>query len=350
MRAIFCGNFEYDARQSDLERLFRKYGKVDRVDMKAGFAFIYMVDERDAEDAIHGLDRIEFGRKGRRLRVEWTKQGRGSGRESLKKSSSSSRPSKTLFVINFDPYHTRTRDLEKHFDPYGKILNVRIRRNFAFIQYETQEDASRALDATNLSKLLDRVITVEYAMKDDDERGGHSPDRARGRSPRRGYERARSPALHGRERGSPDYGHGQGHTRSPRRERASPDYDQGPSPVRNGRERNSDHGSGRHASPRREKVSLKSHGYDSSPRRERRSSENNRKTSPREQASPPHYRRRSSSSPRRERRERLSPDNGNSASPDSNPEVTNSPGYDGAESPLPERLRSRSAPPRERQS
>lgn len=39
----------------------------------AGFAFIYMEDERDAEDAIRKLDRIEFGRKGRRLRVEWTK-------------------------------------------------------------------------------------------------------------------------------------------------------------------------------------------------------------------------------------------------------------------------------------
>lgn len=36
MRSIFCGNFEYDARQSDLERLFRRYGKVDRVDMKSG--------------------------------------------------------------------------------------------------------------------------------------------------------------------------------------------------------------------------------------------------------------------------------------------------------------------------
>lgn len=36
MRPIFCGNFEYDARQSDLERLFGRYGKVDRVDMKSG--------------------------------------------------------------------------------------------------------------------------------------------------------------------------------------------------------------------------------------------------------------------------------------------------------------------------
>lgn len=40
-----------------------------------GFAFVYMEDERDAEDAIRRLDRIEFGRKGRRLRVEWTKVG-----------------------------------------------------------------------------------------------------------------------------------------------------------------------------------------------------------------------------------------------------------------------------------
>lgn len=36
MRPVFCGNFEYDAREGDLERLFRRYGKVDRVDMKAG--------------------------------------------------------------------------------------------------------------------------------------------------------------------------------------------------------------------------------------------------------------------------------------------------------------------------
>ncbi|KAI4351804.1 hypothetical protein L6164_006119 [Bauhinia variegata] len=39
MKPIFCGNFEYDARQSDLERLFKRYGKVDRVDMKSGLSW-----------------------------------------------------------------------------------------------------------------------------------------------------------------------------------------------------------------------------------------------------------------------------------------------------------------------
>ncbi|KAL8095937.1 hypothetical protein AgCh_037063 [Apium graveolens] len=195
-----------------------------------GFAFVYMEDERDAEDAIRRLDNIEFGRKGRRLRVEWTKQERARKPENSRRSSSNLRPSKTLFVINFDPYHTRTRDLERHFDPYGKILNIRIRRNFAFIQFETQEDAIKALEATDMSKLMDRVISVEYALKDDDERkSGYSPDRVRDRSPRRrNDDRGRSPSPYRRERGSPDYGHGHGRSSSPyRRERASPVYDRG---------------------------------------------------------------------------------------------------------------------------
>ncbi|KAB2028971.1 hypothetical protein ES319_D05G132100v1 [Gossypium barbadense] len=42
MRPIFCGNFEYDARQSDLERLFRKFGRIERVDMKSGFSWDVM--------------------------------------------------------------------------------------------------------------------------------------------------------------------------------------------------------------------------------------------------------------------------------------------------------------------
>lgn len=36
MRPIFVGNFEYETRQSELERLFSKYGRVERVDMKSG--------------------------------------------------------------------------------------------------------------------------------------------------------------------------------------------------------------------------------------------------------------------------------------------------------------------------
>jgi len=36
MRPVFAGNLEYDTRQSELERLFSKYGRIERVDMKSG--------------------------------------------------------------------------------------------------------------------------------------------------------------------------------------------------------------------------------------------------------------------------------------------------------------------------
>ncbi|XP_065030951.1 serine/arginine-rich splicing factor RS31-like isoform X2 [Musa acuminata AAA Group] len=215
MRPVFCGNLNHDARQSELDRLFSKYGRVDRIDMKSGYAFVYFEDERDAGDAIRGLDGIPFGYSRRRLSVEWSRQGdRGPRYHDGSRSTGNTRPTKTLFVINFDPIRTRVRDIESHFEPYGNITNVRIRRNFAFVQFETQEEATTALESTNMSKILDRVVSVEYAFRDDDDR-----DEMHG-SPRRGGHGRRddSPCGHS---GSPGYNRG-----SP-----SPDYGRARSPV-----------------------------------------------------------------------------------------------------------------------
>ncbi|XP_075502458.1 serine/arginine-rich splicing factor RS40-like isoform X2 [Primulina tabacum] len=274
----------------------------------SGFAFVYMEDDRDAEDAIRALDRIEFGRKGRKLRVEWTKQERDRSirrPEASRKPSSNSRPSKTLFVINFDPYHTRTRDLEKHFDPYGKILNVRIRKNFAFIQYESLDDAIKALDATNLSKLLDRVITVEFAIKDDDaRRNDYSPDRPRDRSPARGYDRMRSSSPR-RERGSPDYGHNNGRSPSPRRrELASPKYDLRSSQSPSHKDTEPKYGRGLSTSPRNERNSRYNDKHNPVPLRDRSDDVMVRSPSPGKRATPD-YGQGSSPSPPRGQRQRV---------------------------------------------
>ncbi|MFS8034566.1 putative RNA recognition motif domain, nucleotide-binding alpha-beta plait domain superfamily [Helianthus anomalus] len=96
------------------------------------------------------------------------------------------RPAKTMFIINFDPVHTRVRDIENHFEPYGNVLHVRIRRNFAFVQFETQE-ATKALECTHMR------FSVPL------------------NSPRRDYGRRRdspyrSSSPYRRSRPSPDYG------------------------------------------------------------------------------------------------------------------------------------------------
>ncbi|CAA7391917.1 unnamed protein product [Spirodela intermedia] len=218
MRPVFCGNFDYETRQYDLERLFSKYGKVDRVDMKSGFAFVYFDDETDADDAIRGLDGTPFGYGRRKLSVEWARGDRGPRHREGSRSGSSMKPTKTLFVINFDPINTRVRDIERHFEPYGRVLNVRIRRNFAFVQFETQEDATNALEHTNLSKIMDRQVSVEYALRDDDERGSRR-DSPRGRHGDGAYDRSPSPQRY-RSRPSPDYGR-----------RPSPDYGRPRSPA-----------------------------------------------------------------------------------------------------------------------
>lgn len=36
MKPLYCGNIEYAVRQIEIERLFGRYGRVDRVDMKSG--------------------------------------------------------------------------------------------------------------------------------------------------------------------------------------------------------------------------------------------------------------------------------------------------------------------------
>ncbi|KAK4267031.1 hypothetical protein QN277_023876 [Acacia crassicarpa] len=214
-----------------IERLYRFMCISPRI--YAGFAFVYYEDERDAEDAIRALDNFPFGYDKRRLSVEWARGERGRHRDG---SRANQKPTKTLFVINFDPIRTRIRDIEKHFEPYGKVLHVRIRRNFAFVQFETQEDATKALECTHMSKILDRVVSVEYALRDDDERGDRYYD-----SPRKGGGYGRSPSPVARRRPSPDYGR----PRSPVYDRYNgPAYDRRRSPDY-GRPRSPDYGRAR---------------------------------------------------------------------------------------------------------
>lgn len=83
---------------------------------------------------------------------------------------------------------------------------------------------------------MDRVITVEYAIRDDDDRdrrNGYSPERRGHDSPDGRYGRGRSPSPYRRGRGSPDYGHGANPSSRPE-PRGSPKYERGESPI-NGR-------------------------------------------------------------------------------------------------------------------
>ncbi|XP_048421579.1 serine/arginine-rich splicing factor RS31 isoform X2 [Pyrus x bretschneideri] len=145
---------------------------------------------------------------------------------------------KVCLLSSVIPSYTKVRDIERHFEPYGKVLHVRIRWNFAFVQFDTQEEATEALQATNLSKILDRVVGVEYALRDDSERDDVERGDRYCDSPPRGGSYGihgdspywKSPSHGYRRRPSPDYGH-------PR----SPVYDRYNGPVYD-RRRSPEHG------------------------------------------------------------------------------------------------------------
>lgn len=97
MISLKVDNLTYRTTDRDLEYLFEKYGKVgdiyipkDRNTRESrGFAFVRFFDQRDAEDAMDGLDGRMYD--GRDLRIQMAKYGRPEPRGGRGRSRSRSR-------------------------------------------------------------------------------------------------------------------------------------------------------------------------------------------------------------------------------------------------------------------
>jgi len=227
-RAVFFGNLSTACTIKDIEDVFERpilndvglHGpiEIDRIDLKRGFGFIFLknarsLDGRDAvEKYVQDLNGMDVHNVSKQLRSELA---RGDGpikrKEDVRRQNII--PNETLFVVNFHEETTRKEDLEMLFSPYGDLIRIDMKKNYAFVQFASVDQAKRAKDATNGGKLDQSVITVEYvARRDRDDGAGNrrdyssryngSPDRyeRRNRSPSR-YRYDRSPP---RRRSSPD--------------------------------------------------------------------------------------------------------------------------------------------------
>lgn len=75
-RKIYVGNLPIDVRESEIEDMYKKFGKIVRIDLKTpsrppAYAFVEFDDERDAEDALRDTNNTKFG--GEYLRVEFSR-------------------------------------------------------------------------------------------------------------------------------------------------------------------------------------------------------------------------------------------------------------------------------------
>ena len=57
---VYLGNLSDDARERDVEKFFKGYGRLREVALKNGYGFVEFEDYRDADDAVHDLDGKEL--------------------------------------------------------------------------------------------------------------------------------------------------------------------------------------------------------------------------------------------------------------------------------------------------
>jgi RNA recognition motif-containing protein len=93
-----------------------------------------MESDLDGEEAISALNDRQVG--SRKLKVEWAK-GQGPASKIEDGRSEHAKPTSTLFICNFDPRETDDVALERHFEKFGSIKRTHIKRNFAFMEFET---------------------------------------------------------------------------------------------------------------------------------------------------------------------------------------------------------------------
>lgn len=65
---IYVGHLSSRAREDDVERFFKGYGRIKEVNLKNGYGFVEFEDVRDAEDAVHDLNDKDLC--GERVRIE----------------------------------------------------------------------------------------------------------------------------------------------------------------------------------------------------------------------------------------------------------------------------------------
>ncbi|XP_040280295.1 serine/arginine-rich splicing factor 5-like isoform X3 [Bufo bufo] len=71
MPRIYIGRLSHRARQSDVERFFKGFGKILEVDLKNGYGFVEFEDVRDADDAVYEMNGRDLC--GERVIVEHTR-------------------------------------------------------------------------------------------------------------------------------------------------------------------------------------------------------------------------------------------------------------------------------------
>ncbi|KAJ6760425.1 SERINE/ARGININE-RICH SPLICING FACTOR SR34A [Salix purpurea] len=207
-RTIYVGNLPADIRESEIEDLFYKYGRILDVELKIPprppcYCFVEFENARDAEDAIRGRDGYNFD--GCRLRVELAHGGRGpssndhrggygggggggggggsGGRFGI------SRHSEFRVIVRGLPSSASWQDLKDHMRKAGDVCFAEVSRDsdgtFGVVDYTNNEDMKYAIRKLDDTEFRNPWARAYIRVKQYESSPSRSRSRSRSRSPRR---------------------------------------------------------------------------------------------------------------------------------------------------------------------
>ncbi|CAH1158764.1 unnamed protein product [Phyllotreta striolata] len=221
---VFVGGLTYRVKERDLEKFFRKYGRIREVSMKNGFAFVEFDDYRDAEDAIYELNgrdlmgekiSVERARGTPRGSDQWKDSRRGGGYRGGyggPPSRSSNRdtrdkygpPTRTKYRVYVENLSSRIswQDLKDYMRQAGEVTFAdahKQRRNEGIVEFASYKDLRNVidkLDGTELNgrkiKLVEDRATASKRSRTVSTSRSRSHSRSRSRSNKRSKSRSRS--------------------------------------------------------------------------------------------------------------------------------------------------------------
>ncbi|KAL5463334.1 hypothetical protein EMCRGX_G032226 [Ephydatia muelleri] len=213
MSRVYLGRLSYQAREKDVERFFRGFGRIKDINLKNGFGFVEFEDSRDAEDAVYELNGREL--LGERVIVEHSRGGGGSSyrgggshrgddreRGGRKGFGPPTRTDHRLIVENISS-RVSWQDLKDFMRQAGEITYAdahKQRVGEGVVEYASHDDlknAMKKLDGVELKGRKLRLIEDSKGSSKKKYSRSHSRSRSRSRSksrsPKRSSPRSKEP-------------------------------------------------------------------------------------------------------------------------------------------------------------
>ncbi|KAM5129629.1 serine/arginine-rich splicing factor 5-like isoform 1-T2 [Mantella aurantiaca] len=249
---VFIGRLSPHARERDVEKFFKGYGRIREINLKSGFGFVEFEDHRDADDAVYELNGKELCNE--RVTIEHARNRRGRGgmmgggggggrypmrfgyRQSNSGGPSSNRdrygpPVRTEHRIIVENLSSRVswQDLKDFMRKAGEVTYVdahRGNRNEGVVEFASYNDMKNAIDKLDGTELSGRKIKLTEDRKKHRSRSrSRSYSRSRSKSKSRGSSRSasrsRSPSRTPEKKYSQKSGSGEPSQSSPKRQSRS---------------------------------------------------------------------------------------------------------------------------------